>query len=102
MSPGRVATVAILVLLAAIICVGAVGFTFIGLGAVRRLVSRGVGGEHNLVSSAIFTVGGTIYAVFLAFLVVAAWQANDAAKANVAEEASLLCTLYRGSTAMEP
>jgi hypothetical protein len=94
--------VAILLVLSALICGGAIAFTLFGLGVVRRLVSRGYGGEHNLVSSAIFTVGGTIYAVFLAFLVVAAWEAHDAAKANVAEEASLLATLYRGSTAMEP
>jgi hypothetical protein len=92
---------AILLLLLAMICVGAIGFAFVGVSAARRVVSHGVGGGHNEVHAAIFTVGGTIYAVFLAFLVVAAWQAHDAANANVAEEASLLCTLYRGSTAME-
>jgi hypothetical protein len=96
-----VALVAILLLLAAMICTGAVAFACIGLSAVRKMVSKGVGEDHNLVSSAIFTVGGTIYAVFLAFLVVAAWEANDGASANVAEEASLLTTLYRGSTAMD-
>jgi len=90
-----------LLLMAAEICIGAIAFTLIGIAAARSLVSRGVGSGHNDVSSAIFTVGGTIYAVFLAFLVVVVWEGHDAAKANAAEEASLLCTLYRGSTAME-
>jgi hypothetical protein len=85
-----------------VICIGAVGFTVIGITAARRLVSGGFGGGHNETSGAIFTVGGTIYAVFLAFLVISSWQAHDAANANAADEASLLCTLYRGSTAMDP
>jgi hypothetical protein len=49
----------------------------------------------------IFLTAGTIYAVFVAFLVVAVWESYDAAHANVAEEASGLATLYRSSTGME-
>ena len=41
------------------------------------------------------------HAVFLAFLTVAVWQSYDAARANVAEEASALATLYRASTGMD-
>jgi hypothetical protein len=77
-------------------------FTLTGLDVVRRLVRSSIGDEHNIVHAAIFTVGGTIYAVFLAFLVVTVWADHDAAKRNVADEASLLATLYRGSTIMEP
>jgi hypothetical protein len=40
--------------------------------------------------------------VFLAFLVITVWSDHDDARNNVAEEASLLGTLYRGSVAMEP
>ena len=49
----------------------------------------------------IFLTTGTIYAVFLAFLVVAVWESYDAAHANVAEEASSLATLYRESAGMD-
>jgi hypothetical protein len=82
-------------------CAGALMFTFVGVILVHRLVRTGVAEGHNDVLAAIFQAGGTIYAVFLAFLVVAVWQAHDAAHANVADEASLLCTLYRGSEAMD-
>ena len=59
-------------------------------------------GTHEVLVSALFQTGGTLHAVFLAFLVVAVWQAYAAAHANVAEEASSLATLYRMSTAMAP
>jgi hypothetical protein len=88
----------LVVLLIAILAAG--GFAFAGVTGVRRILRRGRRAGHNDVCGAIFQTGGTLYAVFLAFLVVAVWQSHDAAHANVAEEASLLCTLYRGSTAM--
>jgi hypothetical protein len=80
----------------------ALAFTVVGITAARRLVRHGVGDGHNDVSAAIFGVGGTIYAVFLAFLVITVWADHESAGANVADEASLLATLYRGSAAMEP
>jgi hypothetical protein len=86
----------------ALICLGSVLFALVGIALVRRVVSRGVGEGHNDVSAAIFGVGGVIYAVFLAFLVIIIWEKHEDARANVAEEASMLGTLYRGSTALEP
>jgi hypothetical protein len=80
---------------------GAVAFAALGVCVARRFV-RPVWGSHSDAVSAVFQTGGTIYAVFLAFLVVAVWQSHDAAHANIADEASVLSTLYRGSTAMEP
>jgi hypothetical protein len=41
-----------------------------------------------------------MYAVLLAFMVVAEWESYDAAHANAAEEAALLVPLYRQSTVM--
>ncbi|HSZ50470.1 MAG TPA: hypothetical protein VK801_02770 [Caulobacteraceae bacterium] len=90
----------ILVLLVA--CASAGLFAFIGVMTVRKLARRHLDDRGADMCAAIFQTGGTLYSVFLAFLVVAVWQAHDAAHANVAEEASLLGTLYRGSTAMEP
>jgi len=83
-------------------CAGAIAFTLLGVTGIRHVVGQGLGTGHNEVQSAIFQSGGTIYAVFLAFLVVTVWESHEAAHANVAEEASLLSTLYRGSEAMEP
>jgi hypothetical protein len=90
-------------LLALVLLIGAaLAFTIVGITAARRLVRGGVGDGHNDVSAAIFGVGGTIYAVFLAFLVITVWSDHENARTNVSEEASLLSTLYRGSAAMEP
>ncbi len=85
-----------------LLCASALAFTLVGITVVRRVVRRGVGDGHNDVSAAIFGVGGTIYAVFLAFLVITVWADHESAGGNVADEASLLSTLYRGSIAMEP
>lgn len=93
---------AVLVLLLLVICVSTLLFTLVCIPAARHLVRRDLGEGHNDVSAAIFGVGGTIYAVFLAFLVITVWSKHDDARQNVAEEASLLGTLYRGTAAMEP
>lgn len=91
----------LLVLLLVILCAGAVGFTATGLAVVRPLVRRDLSSGHNETSGPIFVVAGTVYAVFLAFVVVASWEAHTNAQDAVSDEASLLATLYRGSTAME-
>jgi hypothetical protein len=86
----------------ALAVIGAIAFAAIGLLITRRFVSRQVAEGHNDVLVPIFLTAGTIYAVFLAFLVVAVWESYDAAHDNAAEEASTLATLYRASTGMEP
>jgi Ni/Fe-hydrogenase subunit HybB-like protein len=90
---------AILQLLLAVIC--AVGLTVVGLALVRPFVRRNVGPGHNEMSGAIFVVAGTIYAVFVAFVVITSWAAHDNAEAIAADEASQLATLYRASVSME-
>jgi hypothetical protein len=80
---------------------GATAFATTGVWLGRRLLLRRRTGGHHEVLVALFQTGGTLHAVFLAFLVVAVWQSYDAARANVADEASALATLYRASTGME-
>jgi Protein of unknown function (DUF4239) len=82
--------------------VAATAFASAGVWAGRRLLGSRVAHGHHEVLGPLFQTGGTLHAVFLAFLVVAVWQSYDAARANVAEEASALTTLYRASAAMEP
>lgn len=84
-----------------IVIVGTFAFAGVGTLLVRQLVYPHFAEGHNDVVVPIFQTAGTIYAVFLAFLVVAVWQAYDTAHDTVAEEASVLATLYRASTAME-
>ena len=76
-------------------------FAAIGTLIVRCFVTLTVSDGHNVVLVPIFQTAGTVYAVFLAFLVVAVWQSYDGAHDNVAEEASALTTLYRASAGME-
>lgn len=82
--------------------VAAAGFSIAGVWLGRHLLRGRVAGGHHEVVVALLQTGGTLQAVFLAFLVVAVWQSYDAARANVADEASALATLYRASTGMEP
>ncbi|HXC54326.1 MAG TPA: hypothetical protein VNU97_03450 [Rhizomicrobium sp.] len=76
----------------------AVGGVYIG----RKLNHERVAEGHNDVLVPLFLTAGVIYAVLLAFIVIAMWESYDNAKANTAEEASLLVPLYRDSLDMAP
>jgi hypothetical protein len=91
-----------IILLIVLATVGATVFASAGVWLGRRLLLRRLTAGHHEVLVALFQIGGTLHAVFLAFLVVAVWQSYDAARANVADEASALATLYRISAGMEP
>jgi hypothetical protein len=73
----------------------AIVYALSGVLLVRRVLKGRVSRGHNDLSVPIFQTAGTIYAVLLAFSVIAVWQSYGAAKDNVAEEASTLATLYR-------
>jgi Protein of unknown function (DUF4239) len=91
--------IALLILLA---IAGASAYATGGVWLGRRLLHGRVAKGHHEVLVGLFQTGGTLHAVFLAFLVVVVWQSYDAARANVAEEASALTTLYRVSSGMDP
>jgi hypothetical protein len=82
-------------------CVGAVGATGLGILIVRRFIHHHVAEGHNDVLVPIFLTTGTIYAVFLAFIVVAVREDYGIAHTNIADEASALTTIYRASTGMD-
>ena len=90
------------VLIAALFVGGAVAFAVVGILVARRFIHHHVAEGHNDVLVPLFLTAGVIYAVLLGFIVVAMWETYDAAKANVAEEASLLVPLYRQSEVMAP
>lgn len=70
-------------------------YALCGVSLARRLMIGNVEAGHNDAPAPIFQSAGTIYAVLLAFSVIAVWQSYGAAKDNVADEASTLTTLYR-------
>ena len=91
-----------IVLLIFLAIAGTTAFATVGVWLGRYLLGGQVGEGHHDVLVALFLMVGTLYAVFIAFFIIAVWQSYDAARANVADEASMLATLYRASTAMEP
>ncbi|HTD28448.1 MAG TPA: hypothetical protein VK660_03580 [Xanthomonadaceae bacterium] len=84
-----------------LVILGTIVFTTVGILVMRSVIHHHVAEGHNDVIVPMFLTAGTIYAVFLAFLVVAVWETYDAAHDNIADEASALATLYRASTGME-
>jgi len=79
---------------------GAVLYTIVGVLIGRKLVRRHIAEGHNDVLVPLFLTAGVMYAVLLAFMVVAEWESYDAAHANTAEEAALLVPLYRQTVVM--
>jgi hypothetical protein len=79
----------------------AIFFSVLGVWFGRMAMRHRRGDGHHEVLGTLLQTVGTMHAVFLAFLVVAVWQSYDAARSNVAEEASSLTTLYRSTAAME-
>ncbi|HZP99884.1 MAG TPA: hypothetical protein VFB13_10130 [Reyranella sp.] len=73
---------------------GAALFGAVGVLLGRRLTHHHVKEGHNDVLVPVFLTAGVIYAVLLAFIVIAEWEFYDGAKANVAQEASQLPPLY--------
>jgi hypothetical protein len=73
----------------------AVVYALLGVFVARRLMRERINEHHNDIPVPVFQTAGTIYAVLLAFSVIAVWQSYGEAKDNVAEEASTLTTLYR-------
>jgi Protein of unknown function (DUF4239) len=85
-----------MVLLLALGIVGGSGvFAALGVFLVRKLIHRQVSEGHNDVLVPIFLNAGVLYAVLLAFLVVAVWENYEAAKENAGLEATTLVPLYR-------
>jgi ABC-type multidrug transport system fused ATPase/permease subunit len=81
---------------------GSILYAVLGILGARRLTHGRVAEGHNDVLVPLFLTAGVIYAVLLGFTVVAMWESYDGARANTAEEASLLVPLYRQSMNMAP
>ncbi len=90
------------VILAALVIGGAVIYGVMSVVVGRKIAHRHVGEGHNDVLVPVFLTAGVIYAVLLGFMVVAVWEAYNAAHSNISEEAAILVPLYRQTTVMSP
>ncbi len=77
-----------------IVCLAVGGAAAVELVA-RRVIPTPLRQEHNEVSSAIFTVIGTTYAVLLAFVAMLAWEGFNKAQMITDAEASLVQNVYQ-------
>ena len=80
-----------------LIVVVAVLLSLIGLALVRRMVPSSRLEQHTEVAGYVYAVIGVIYAVILAFVVIAAWEEYRDARAAVADEASAVLNLARSA-----
>jgi len=87
-------------LLAIIIIGGSVVCSVAGLLLVRRFTSYKTLKEHHDVADPILGALAAIYAVLIAFIVVAVWQSFDKSNANVQAEANYVADLYQDSEAL--
>jgi hypothetical protein len=69
---------------------------------VRRLVPHHRLKQHNDVTGSVFATVGVLYAVLLAFVVIAVWQDFDRARMNVEKEVNCIADIYRMSVAFSP
>ena len=83
-------TIAIIVLVAVLV-------SLLGLALVRRMVPTSRLAQHTDVAGYVYAVIGVIYAVILAFVVIAAWEEYRDARAAVADEASAVLNLARSA-----
>jgi len=80
-----------------ILVAGAAGAA--GLLVARRIIPPEKMHGHNEAAGFIFATYGVVYAVLVAFVVIAVWESFSSAEEVVAEEASSLISLYRDTTA---
>ena len=88
------------VLIAVVVLIALAIVYIAAFASTRRLIRTRRREGHNDVLIPLFLTAGTLYAVLLAFIVIAVWQSYEVAKDNVAEEASTLATMYRQTAGM--
>jgi ABC-type multidrug transport system fused ATPase/permease subunit len=75
---------------------------YLGLLLTRKLIPNRFLSQHHEVTSAIFGTLGTVYGIFLAFVVATTWQNYSATGTNLVQEARCLGDLYANVKASSP
>jgi hypothetical protein len=73
------------------------GFAVVGLALVNRFMAPGIRERHNNVANPITNIVAVVYAVMLAFLVIAVWQDFGKADETAQHEASSVSDVYRAA-----
>ena len=84
-------------LLALLMIGGPALYALVGVSVGRKILHGKVQEGHNDVCVPIFLNAGVLFAVLLGFMVIAVWEAYDAAKTTAATEAAALVPLYRAA-----
>ena len=74
----------------------------VGLLLTRKLIPAQFLSQHHDVTGAIFGTLGTVYGIFLAFIVATTWQYYSTTGANLVQEARCLGDLYSNAQAFPP
>jgi len=90
------------VMLAVLMIGGPAAYAALGVVLCRRRLRGRVREGHNEVLVGIFLNAGVLFAVLLAFMVIAVWESYETAKSTVATEAATLVTLYRTTYGLPP
>lgn len=77
------------------------GVACLGLLVTRKFVKRDVLRESHDVAGFLINIVGVLYAVLLAFVVIAEWETYNDASANVEYEANKLGDIYRDANGLE-
>lgn len=76
--------------------------SYLGLLVTRKLIPNHFLSQHHDVTGAIFGTLGTIYGIFLAFIVATTWQYYSSTGTNLVQEARCLGDLYSNAKASPP
>lgn len=86
-----------------VVCIlGPVALALAGLLLTRKLIPGEFLSEHHEVTGAIFGTLGTVYGIFLAFIVATTWQYYSTTGSNLVQEARCLGDLYSNAQAFPP
>ena len=87
-------------LMLAVVCVGGpIILAYLGLLLTRKFVSAEYLRQHHDVTGPFFGTLGTVYGVFLAFIVATTWQFYSTTGTNLVQEARNLSELYSNASA---
>jgi len=89
-------------LLGAVCIICPVILALIGLFLTRKLIANQLLSQHHDVTGAIFGTLGTVYGIFLAFIVATTWQYYSTTGSNLVQEARCLGDLYSNAQAFPP
>lgn len=79
-----------------------VAISCMGLLVFNRVVHAQSRAESSDACAAVFGVSGTVYAVLIGFVAIAAWQAFSDGDKIVQEESSRITNIYRDVAGLEP